>query len=244
VLGISNPVVPTTFLSKTGSFTVAVTDGVDVTYFVDASGGAVTVTLPTAVGNLQRLTVIKVDSSANAVTIDPNSTETIGGETTLKCYRQRDFIAFVPDGTNWQVVAEKVTIYARVYRNTSAQVVATGTVTKVQCNGETEDSAAAFDSATNYNFTCPRAGRYSATGAGNISGANSLSIGYVYKNGAEVARGGDAQTSGDAFPRASDEIRCAVNDTLDFRVRHDRGSDANLNEGSTLTYFTVRYVGN
>ena len=45
---------------------------------VDASGGNVTVNLPTAVGNLGGLIVVrKTDNSANTVTIDPNGAETI-----------------------------------------------------------------------------------------------------------------------------------------------------------------------
>jgi hypothetical protein len=69
--------------TKTGNYTLLEGDG-GVT-FVDATGGAVTITLPAAssstIGRVYR--VFKVDSSGNAVNIAPNGSNTLlAGSTT------------------------------------------------------------------------------------------------------------------------------------------------------------------
>ena len=70
-------------LTKTGNYTLLEGDGG--TVFADATGGAVTITLPAAssstIGRVYR--VFKVDSSGNAVNIAPNGSNTLlAGSTT------------------------------------------------------------------------------------------------------------------------------------------------------------------
>lgn len=104
---IAGPVV----LSKTTSYTVTTSDGADVLVKADASGGAITVGLYTAVGNSgNRVVVKKTDSSVNAVTIDPNSTETMDGSTSISLISQYDSLSLQSDGTNWQVLARPPTL--------------------------------------------------------------------------------------------------------------------------------------
>ena len=72
---------------------------------VDASGGAVTITLPTASGDIGRTFILrKNDASANAVTIDGYSSETINGSSTLPITVQYTSYTIMSDGTNWMVV--------------------------------------------------------------------------------------------------------------------------------------------
>lgn len=72
---------------------------------VDASGGAVTITLPTAASaNGRHYTIKKIDSSANAVTIDGDGAETIDGATTQSLAVQYDALQVVSNGTAWFVV--------------------------------------------------------------------------------------------------------------------------------------------
>lgn len=96
---------PAGFLT-TSSVTGAVT--LDATYEVvlaDATSGAFTVTLPAAATNEGRdYTVKKVDSSANAVTVDGNGSETIDGETTQVIAIQWDAAHIVSDGSNWLII--------------------------------------------------------------------------------------------------------------------------------------------
>mgnify|MGYP003139004655 CR=1 FL=1 len=78
----------------------------------------------------------------------------------------------------------------RVYRDSSAQTISTGTNVKIQFNAETYDTANAFDSTTNYRFTPQTAGKYFIHFQyGHNSGtAHSQIIPKIYKNGSYVAR--------------------------------------------------------
>jgi hypothetical protein len=70
----------------------------------DATSGAFTITLLTAVGcaGLTQ-TFKKTDSSANAVTIDASSTQTIDGLTTYALSAQYSWLTIVSNGANWLI---------------------------------------------------------------------------------------------------------------------------------------------
>ncbi len=74
-------------------------------YLCDASSAAVTVTLPMA-GAYKgvRFYVKKLDSSANAVTIDGNGSETIDGSATQVITTQYICLTVMSDGTQWWIV--------------------------------------------------------------------------------------------------------------------------------------------
>lgn len=71
----------------------------------DAALGAITVTLPPA-GDLsgQFYDIKKVDSSANAVTIDGDGSETIDGATTRVLASQYESLTVVSDSTEWWII--------------------------------------------------------------------------------------------------------------------------------------------
>lgn len=72
---------------------------------VDASGGAKTITLPTAVGITGRMYVIKkIDSSSNAVTVDANGSQTIDGALTVDLASQYEAMTIISDGANWLIL--------------------------------------------------------------------------------------------------------------------------------------------
>lgn len=77
----------------------------DHTILVDASGGPVTVTLP-AKANLigHVLNIKKIDSSANAVTIDGNSSETIDGATTVVFSTQYQCYTIHCGASEWSII--------------------------------------------------------------------------------------------------------------------------------------------
>jgi hypothetical protein len=88
------------------------TDDYDV-YLCDASGAAFTVTLPKAglySGKLYYLK--KIDSSANAITIDADGSETIDGSATQSIDNQYQTITLFSDGTGWNVVPISPTLGA------------------------------------------------------------------------------------------------------------------------------------
>jgi hypothetical protein len=89
-------------VAKSGAYTVTASDGVVI---ADASGGAFTITLPTAVGITGRVyRVKKIDATANAVTIDANGAETIDGGITATIATQYEAITIVSDNAEWWVL--------------------------------------------------------------------------------------------------------------------------------------------
>jgi hypothetical protein len=92
-----------TVAAKTAAYTMTASDEF---VHVDATSGAVTISLPTAVGITgRRYTVKKVDSSSNKVTIDASSTETIDGALTKDLSSRYQTIDIVSNGSNWLTTA-------------------------------------------------------------------------------------------------------------------------------------------
>lgn len=86
-------------VSATGD--IASTDGL---VLVDATAGAVTMTLPLAASVPGRVFAVKkVDASGNAVTVDGNGSETIDGATTQALSAQYDVLTVASDGTEWWI---------------------------------------------------------------------------------------------------------------------------------------------
>jgi hypothetical protein len=72
---------------------------------VDASSAAITITLPTAVGiNGREYVIRKLDSSANAVTVDGNGAETVNGAATKALSTQYETVHIMSDGANWIIL--------------------------------------------------------------------------------------------------------------------------------------------
>jgi hypothetical protein len=93
-----------TLVSKTANYTASPADRI---ILVDASAGAITITLPTAVGIQGKpYTIKKIDSSNNNVTVDGDGAETIDGATTYLLYAQNDFIEIISDNSNWKKIGE------------------------------------------------------------------------------------------------------------------------------------------
>ena len=97
--GIGGVVAITT---KTTNYTATHADTV---ILCDATAGAFTITLPTTVGIKGKVYYIKkIDVTANAVTIDPDGTETIDDNLTLDLAFQYDSPMIVGDNTNWWIL--------------------------------------------------------------------------------------------------------------------------------------------
>jgi len=72
---------------------------------VDASSGAITITLPASASHANRVyTIKKIDNSGNAITIDANATEKIDGEETIALNLQYSYVTIVCDGTEWFII--------------------------------------------------------------------------------------------------------------------------------------------
>lgn len=72
------------------------------TLFCDATGGAITVNLPSAVGLTGKIfEIFKTDASANAVTVYTDGSETINGAGSVALTEQYDKLVLVGNGTGW-----------------------------------------------------------------------------------------------------------------------------------------------
>lgn len=71
---------------------------------VDATSGAITMTLPSVTTSGKIVRVKKTDSSGNVVTVQRGGTSTIDGATTKILYSQYESITIISDGTNWHII--------------------------------------------------------------------------------------------------------------------------------------------
>lgn len=91
-----------TILSKTANYSVVPADGDDVLILADASLGAMTIALYTAVGNTgRRVRVVKIDTSVYTVTVDPSGSQTWDGASARVLGRPYESVNGVSDGANW-----------------------------------------------------------------------------------------------------------------------------------------------
>lgn len=101
ILHVAGPIA-TAIATKTAAYTIGAGDSV---ILGNATAGAFTVTLPTAVGIAGRQYIIKkIDSSANAVTLDGAGSETIDGAATVALSAQWARSTVVSDGANWLLI--------------------------------------------------------------------------------------------------------------------------------------------
>jgi hypothetical protein len=91
------------FVPKTSDYAITTADsGIE----VDASGGAVTITLPTAVGATQQYCVKRVDTVyANAVSIVPQAGQTIDSAAGQLLVAQSHALTFGSNNANWDIAS-------------------------------------------------------------------------------------------------------------------------------------------
>lgn len=96
-----------TLKTKTANYTLTTFDAV---VLCNATSGAITITLPnpsTCYDSTNLASIVynvsKIDSSANAVTIAPYASETIGGDTSFVLAYQNEVLTLVTNGTNWYI---------------------------------------------------------------------------------------------------------------------------------------------
>ena len=90
-------------LSKTAHYTISETES-NIFVACNATSGAMTITLRAASGLAGYVVAVKkTDSSANAVTVDPNASEQVDGATTQVISAQYTSLSLVCDGSNWHI---------------------------------------------------------------------------------------------------------------------------------------------
>jgi hypothetical protein len=142
--------------TQTGAHTV---DSEEYWIRADASSGSVTIGLP-PVGNVGRpIGVIKVDNSANAVTVDGEGSETIAGSASVSLSSQYDAVVVRDNGTSWDielrtfgsVSTSGLNIFKTISVSGQSDVVAdspTDTLTLVGAGGTTITTTAGSDTIT------------------------------------------------------------------------------------------------
>jgi len=89
-------------VTKTANYTATIYDN---TILCDATTGAITIDLPTAVGNSGvKLNIKKIDSSVNIITIDANGSEKIDADLTKTIANQWTSITIISNGANWYII--------------------------------------------------------------------------------------------------------------------------------------------
>lgn len=94
--------------SSTVSSNTSVTSSSNWGQYVDATGGAVAITLPSAASSTNKVFVIKkTDSSGNAVTVTRAGSDTIDGSNTYALSAQYDWVMIQSDGsTMWKIIGK------------------------------------------------------------------------------------------------------------------------------------------
>lgn len=116
-------------VSKTTTYTATTSDDV---VLGDASGGAFTVTLYALSGNSDKKIIFqKTDSSYNALTIDGNASETIGGDTTITLNTEGETVELLSTATGWIILRRDVPQIAGSYTPASTGF---GTVSNAVAN--------------------------------------------------------------------------------------------------------------
>ena len=89
--------------TKTANYTLTASDSF---IAANATTAAFAVTLPTAVGIAGRVyTIKKIDSTANGVSINTTSSQTIDGAATLSLSTQYAKVSVISDGANWLILS-------------------------------------------------------------------------------------------------------------------------------------------
>lgn len=83
---------------KSASYTATISDALSI---LDASSGAITVTLPAAASSANATLYFLISNAANAVTFDGNASETINGQATLTISNKYESAILFCNGSEW-----------------------------------------------------------------------------------------------------------------------------------------------
>lgn len=151
--------------SKTATFTASQFQEL---YLCDATAGAITANLPAAAAcKGEVFEFVKTDSSTNAVTIDPNSTETIfglgdtTGATTFKLPRLSNTVRIVSTGVAWRILSADCPVVCAMSHGTGTSIDNAASGTLVPWDTAVLDTHGGMSGGT---YTVPRAGVYQISG--------------------------------------------------------------------------------
>lgn len=171
---------------KTTAYSILASDNVII---ANATGGAFTVTLPTAVGVAGKHYRIYNTGTSNNVSVATTSSQTMNGVTTRKI-PTKDSFHVVSDGANWLVLKE-VTVYAK-YVSSATNTFANAGENRMQFDTSENDSLGIVTTGASWVATAPIAGKYRITVASGFnavtSGGAERALIVLYKNGSGTSR--------------------------------------------------------
>jgi len=124
------------------------------------------------------------------------------------------------------------------FRQTSSQSLTAGVWTKVQFNGESWDTANAFDSTTNYRFTPLTSGYYQVSASVKISGTSGQ-YGAFYKNGTEYKRFCDGTTNNAGSGGSCIAFFNGTTDYMEIYGQGAAGTVAVANDATTNWFMAI-----
>lgn len=167
-------------VTKTADYTATTDDSV---ILCDTTAAAITVTLPAAANSAnKRLTILKIDSVANNVTIDGNGSETIAGTLVYLLTRQYSLVDIVCDGVGWQVIGPVSALHERLLARATVDLTANATTTLFTVPS---GSTAHITNVWLEGGTIPSGGTSTVLKVGNTSAYSLLngSSGYTFASG-------------------------------------------------------------
>ena len=188
-----------------------------------------------------------VDASIDAAHLSSN---VITGQAALTSVANDDLVLL--SDTSGSAALKKMTVanlvanagfspYGLSAYSNAAQVIATGTYTKVTLPNEYTDTNGEFTGST---YTAVSAGDYLVSAQIYENGETGTSVSWqtiIYKNGSLFLRG--AQTTdyavGYTFPISAVVVPLSASDTIELYVLHNKGSNASINYDNTGTFLNV-----
>lgn len=211
-----------TISNKTAAYTVVAGD---LGKIINCTSGTFTVSLTAAATLGAGFNCWVWNTGTGAITIDPNSTETIDGVDTL-ILRQGEGLQIVCDGTNFQTGDKKtMRLYAENTASTSTRPVASGITSSVAvgrsavASGQRSSAFGDFASATatqalavgqsvnaNSNYSTALGTNSAAGGAQTATGAGAMALGGSYASGTDSFAAAVANNTSSYGAKASNAV--------------------------------------
>ena len=126
--------------AKTSAYTVLSTDENKTILCSAASADyAISLTAAGTLGDGFKVTIKKTDDTKFMITVDPNSSETIDGLTTLKLRQEHASVTLICDGSNWHIVDHSnIEVNTNIAENSGFNVDQYGHITRTGVGDGTE----------------------------------------------------------------------------------------------------------
>ena len=208
----------------------------------DTSGGAWTLTLPTAVGNTGRRIGAYLKTAGNKLTLDPNGSQTIRTRsetaTTIGLWVAGDLVVLVSDGANWVAIVDNLIPHQARMTRDAAQSINNNTATRIQFDNTDYDNASIATEGASAQFVIKRAGKYRIEATWRADGIDDTEYALVYilLNATSINTHSVRSTSADqpVDVYCEESVTLVVNDAVRLDVQHIEGAAINTNTNGQM----------